>query len=103
MKTYKSVLVEVKKNQSPMIKYNKLVKLRYDTEDDVLRELIDDHCKDLNILSKCIKTMMPFNGSKKESYDYSRDTLIEYCEKRLRTFTPEWQVIARRNGWGPLL
>lgn len=32
----------------------------------------------------------------------NKESLRDYCHDKVKEGKPEWQVLAERNGWGPL-
>lgn len=115
MKEYQKVLVILESTGTHTSKQNKLTKISIETEDP-----------DLKVLTKQLATMYSYyikpswyRNTKcwteeqlrtiPQSYDqwveYKKpleNQLRQYLEMRIAQGTPQWQVIAKKHGWGPL-
>lgn len=103
MTVYKKVLLELNKESTLKSKHNNLMKLFYTTEDDYLKDCIRQYCKYLKQAVHYIQNKMP--GQAKDAIDNSFRPMValsNYCNQMIECEKPEWQVIAERNGWGPL-
>lgn len=103
MNIYEKVLIELTKGNTLKSKHNNLMKLFYSTEDTYLKYYLHKHCK-------CIKQALHYiqNGTLEQiedaidsSFHYVEE-LGRYCNQMIECEKPEWQIIAERNGWGPL-
>ena len=103
MNIYKKVLLELNKESTIKSKYNNLMKLFYTTENDYLKNYLRQYCKCLKQAEHYIQNKMP--GHAKDAIDNSFQYMVDlsnYCNQMIECEKPEWQIIAERNGWGPL-
>lgn len=100
---YLKVLNELDKMSNSRSRYSNLIKIRNKTEDTVLSDLISNYC---GILSYEIRyTERRLFMKAKEIQDKNKcnkESLRDYCHDKVKEGKPEWQVLAERNGWGPL-
>lgn len=102
-KIYSKVLIELNKSCKPSnysTKYNNLVKFYYETEDELLKQLLWKYYEAIREVSSLAKRCLPSAVSEciKNAMPYKQE-LMKYCESALASGKPEWQVIAERNGW----
>ena len=103
MNIYRSILTELSKVSSPKVRHNKLVELKYKTEDIEVINRIDDLLPLLRQLDDAIKRKLPSSASHyREHIKYIEEQLKVYCNRALSTEEPEWMIIAKRNGWAKI-
>lgn len=72
------------------------------TEDPTLQQLID---RVIKILQKIHADPTVKEKSNPQSLQAVRSTslraLMEYCSNHTKAKKPEWQVLAKKNGWAP--
>ena len=93
-KAYKDVLLELDKSRklTQYVAYrNALIKVKHTTEDTKLKSLIDAYVRNFDKIEGYAKKKMAGNASN-----------LAYCMGVVSSGEPEWAVVARLNGWGPL-
>lgn len=105
MNIYKQVEMEVSKTYKPsqaINRHNKLIELRYKTEDTRLHEYISFLLTGLIIIDRIYGSKLPYKTSvKMQELKSVENELIAYCRNIYSQNKPEWQVLAERNGWAP--
>lgn len=105
-KAYKDVLLELDKSRklTQYVAYrNALIKVKHTTEDTKLKSLIDAYVRNFDKIEGYAKKKMAGNASNLVySCSYDREELRSYCMGVVSSGEPEWAVVARLNGWGPL-
>lgn len=105
LKEYRDIVVILLEQAKADSKHNKLLKIWLKTEDTVLKDLLGQV---VTMYGKYIKPGVFRNGSPCNYTAWClminplKKNLKEYCEDILNTQKPQWQIIAERNGWGPL-
>ena len=105
MKIYNDTINSISKTQTLASHIKSLGKLELSTEDDQLQKL----------LRKCIVAMQ-YKYNKSKPYPFPKSlpvslvkinehdiiNLLNYCNSIVPKKIPEWQIIAKRHGWGPI-
>ncbi len=92
MKHYKRVLELISVNSTYKSFHNALVKVRINTEDEWLQDLISTH-------DRIVSKRMNRYPSNSKAYRESQISLKLYCEQTIKAAKQEWQKIAERKGW----
>lgn len=102
MSTYANVVKLMKEVKSVTSFITALGKIRAKTEDTKLTQLLDEVIGALSALRTSMKSNKSAPICLEKADNPKVIALKTYCENFIKNKKPEWQVLAERNGWGPL-
>ena len=97
-KEYQAVVTALMGHSTLSSLINKLTKIFVVTEDPNLKKGLDQiisHFKEAALIPK----MKSQSGSVNIN-DPKYKPLVDYCQKCIKSFKPQWQIIAEQHGWG---
>lgn len=100
MSSYKDVLESLAEFRTIAAHITALGKIRLETEDEKLVKGIEAVISQLQIAHTRVKSKSTPLSVEKSNIQ-AANVLIVYCKQIVGTKTPEWQIMAERNGWAP--
>jgi hypothetical protein len=101
MKNYEDVLKTMKECKTITAHITSLGKIRAKTEDTNLLKRLDEAIGSLQGALAHNQKGKSIPRSLDRATDQALKNLIAYCEAATVSKKPEWQVIAKKNGWAP--